>query len=79
MSPYHAALYWRFLYEKCSGMQNGLEDAVAGMDVIRRALVTLYSEEFTGVGSSTDVVTQMPALLDEVLKDSFCPFKTHKG
>jgi hypothetical protein len=47
------------------------------MDVIRRALVTLYSEEFVGVASSTDVVTQMPALMDEVFKDSLCPFTTH--
>ena len=22
----HAALYWRFLYEQCGGMKNGVED-----------------------------------------------------
>jgi hypothetical protein len=78
MSPYHAALYWRFLYEQCGGMANGLEDPAKGMGVIRRALISLYSGDIVDIISSTDPVGEMPKLMDEVLKDSLCPFKTHR-
>jgi hypothetical protein len=78
MSPYHTALYWRFLYEKCGGMENGLEDARAGMDVIRRVFITLYSLDLVGINSTTDLIRSIPTIMDEVLKDSLCPFKTHR-
>jgi hypothetical protein len=78
MSPYHAAIYWRFLYEQYGGMGNGVKDPAAGMDVIRRALLALSSKDVAGSGAPTAFVLATPALMDEVLKDSLCPFKTHR-
>jgi hypothetical protein len=78
MSPYHTALYWRFLYEQCGGMTNGLEDAAAGMDVIRRVFTTLYSSDLVDINSTTDLIGSIPKIMDNALKDSLCPFKTHR-
>ena len=42
MTPYHSAIYWRFLYEQCGGMSGDNEDPHAGMQVVRRVLDVLY-------------------------------------
>jgi hypothetical protein len=78
MSPYHTALYWRFLYEQCGGKTNGREDTAAGMDVIRRVFTTLYSTDMVDINSTTDLIGSIPKIMDEALKDSLCPFKTHR-
>ena len=77
MNPYHAAIYWRFLYEQCGGMKDGLEDPSAGMEVIRRTLTTLYSGEVVDIRSSSDLVGGLPRIMDRVFAVSPCPFKTH--
>jgi hypothetical protein len=78
VSPYHQALYWRFLYEKCGGMEDGRENVAAGMDVIRSAFNALYSADAVGVNSTTDLIQSITSIMDGVLKDSQCPFKTHQ-
>jgi hypothetical protein len=78
MGPYHTALYWRFLYEQCGGMKNGIEDAAAGMDVIRRALMTLYSKDIVDISASTDLVGKMAQIMNRALKGSSCPFQSHQ-
>jgi hypothetical protein len=78
MNPYQAALYWRFLYESCGGMKAGLEDPAAGMDIIRRVLNDLYSKEIVDIHTSSDLVAGMPAIMDQALADSACPFSTYE-
>jgi hypothetical protein len=78
MNAYHAAAYWRFLYEQCGGLAGGLEDPASGMEVIRRALVTLYSGEIVDTGSSTDLVKSMPAIMDRTLEGVSCRFRTYE-
>ncbi len=73
----NAALYWRFLYEQCGGMQDGREDPSAGMAVVRRTLSTLYSKEVVDIASSTDLLVGLPRIMDGTLaKSSSCPFRT---
>jgi hypothetical protein len=78
LAPRKAAIYWRFLYEQCGGMHDGVEDPAVGMQVIRRALVTLYSSEVVDVRSSTDLVGALPAVMDRALAGSSCPFQTYE-
>jgi hypothetical protein len=81
MSPYRAAAYWRFLYEQCGGMTNGVQDPAAGMRIIRRTLTELYSKETVDISSSTDLVKKMPEIMDRVLASpeaSSCPFRTYE-
>ena len=78
MNPYHAAMYWRFLYEQCGGMQNGVDDPAAGMQVIKRTLTTLYSRNIVDIDSSSDVVGKIPEVVDRALEGSTCPFRTHQ-
>jgi hypothetical protein len=81
MTPYHAAIYWRFLYEQCGGMENGTEDPAAGMRVVREALEVLYSEAIVDTRSSTDLVGTLPAVMDQVLSGreaALCPFETFR-
>jgi hypothetical protein len=78
MSPYHTAIYWRFLYEQCGGMQNGIEDPAAGMRVIRQALMALYSGNAVDIGSSTDLVGTLPEIMEQALSGSACPFVTYE-
>jgi hypothetical protein len=78
MSPYRAAIYWRFLYERCGGMKDGVEDSGAGMEVIRRALTELYSGKAIDISSSTDLVGTVPEIMDRVLEGSSCLFKTYE-
>jgi len=73
ISPYHAAIYWRFLYEQCGGMNAGHEDPAAGMWIIRNALVSLY-QIAEGQASLED---WLPLILDRALTGSTCPFQTY--
>lgn len=76
MTPYHAAIYWRFLYEKCGG----LEEPRTGMDLIQRTLGMLYSRKIVDIWSSTDLAGQLPAIMDAVLSSpqaASCPFRTY--
>ena len=76
MNPYHATLYWRFLYEQCGG----LNDPAAGMDVIRRALAALYDKQVIDIGLSMDLVGALPRIMDQTLAQAgaACPFKTYR-
>jgi hypothetical protein len=76
--PYSAALYWRFLYEQCGGMQAGVEDPAAGMQIVRRALTVLYSGEVVDVDASTDLLGATPEVLDRALAGSTCPFQSYE-
>jgi hypothetical protein len=78
MSPYHAAIYWRFLYEQCGGMKDGVKDPAAGMQVIRRTLMALYTGDIVDISSSTDLVGKVPEIMDRALEGSSCPFKTYE-
>lgn len=76
--PYHLAIYWRFLYESCGGIKNGIEDPATGMQVIRHTLETLYKGEVVNVSSSTDVTEALPRILDIALKATpSCTFRTY--
>ena len=68
VSPYSAAIYWRFLYEQCGGM-----------DVVRGALITLYSGEIVDLDTSTQLITHLPAIMDQALDRGACPFETYEG
>jgi hypothetical protein len=79
MDPYRAALYWRFLYESCGGMSQGVEDPAAGMQVIREALVALYSGAAVDIRTSTELVERLPAVMDLALSRSpGCPFRSYE-
>jgi hypothetical protein len=78
MSPYHAAIYYRFLYEQCGGMRDGVEDPGAGMQVVRNTLIALYSGDIVDIHSSNDLIGAIPAIIDRALEGSACPFKTHE-
>jgi hypothetical protein len=81
MSPYRAALYWRFLYEQCGGMRDGIEDPAAGMRVIRQLLEVLYAPAVAHSGPSSDLKERLPAVVDHVLGGSAaesCPFQTFR-
>ncbi|HSF83392.1 MAG TPA: hypothetical protein VLA49_19295 [Anaerolineales bacterium] len=78
LSPYQAVFYWRFLYEKCGGMQAGIEHPDAGMQVIRRVLETLYSQDVVDISASTDLVNSLPEIMDRVLLNTpACPFRNY--
>ena len=77
--PYHTALYWRYLYEQCGGINNGVEDPAAGMQVIRQVLETLYSAKIADINASTSAVDDLPRILDVALyKTATCPFKSYE-
>jgi hypothetical protein len=78
MSPYHAAIYWRFLYEHCGGMADGIEEPARGMEVIRRALNALYAKDTMEISASTDLVREMPTIMDRALGGSGCPFQSYE-
>jgi len=75
VDPYYAALYWRFLFEHCDGMQ----DPSAGMGIIRRALAILYAREVVDITASADLVWTTPEVLDRALAGSTCPFQSYKA
>jgi hypothetical protein len=74
LAPHKAALYWRYLYEGCATEQN----PNAGMRVVRRALLALYSGEIVDIDASTDLVEALPAVMDRALAGSSCPFQTYR-
>lgn len=76
--PYYAAVYWRFLYEQCGGMRDGVENPAAGMDIIRRVLAVLYSGEVVNIRAATDLVRYLPAVMDRALEGSACPFQAYE-
>lgn len=79
IDPYHAALYWRFLYEKCGGMVQGKENPVQGMQIIRNALNVLYSRKIVDIQASADIVSHLPAIMDEAIQNTpSCPFQNYK-
>lgn len=78
MFPYRAAIYWRFLYEKCGGMNNGNENPAAGMVVIRDTLMILYNKSVIDIQTSADLLNYLPVILDRTLESSRCPFKTYR-
>jgi hypothetical protein len=78
MNVYHAAAYWRFLYEQCGGVTDGIEDPAAGMLVIQRALMALYAGEIVDIDASTDLVERMPEIMDQALAGSSCAFRTYR-
>ena len=78
MEFHHASLYWRFLYEQCGGMKEGVEDPTAGMRIIKRTLNVLYSKEIIDIDSSSNLNTAVPAVMDKALEGSGCPFKTYE-
>jgi hypothetical protein len=77
LNPYDAAIYWRFLYEQCGGMQGGVEDPATGMQIIRRMLEALYSGESVDISASTDLARGLPKVMDQALRGSACPFQTY--
>lgn len=79
MDPYRGAFYWRFLYESCGGMNQGVEEPATGMQVIREVLVALYSGEVVDIRTSTDLVEELPAVMDLALSRSpNCPFRSFR-
>jgi hypothetical protein len=81
VTPYHAAIYWRFLYEQCGGMKDGIEDPAAGMRVIRRVLEELYANAARHSIQPRDLAHTLPAIMDHVLNDPaarLCPFRTFR-
>jgi hypothetical protein len=67
MDAYSPAVYWRFLYERCGDMR-----------VVREALATLYSGEVVDIQTSTDIVGNLPAIMDRALAGASCPFTTYR-
>jgi hypothetical protein len=76
-NPYDTAIYWRFLYEQCGGMQGGVEDPSAGMRIIQRTLQALYSGERVDISASTDLADGLPRIMDQALQGSACSFQTY--
>lgn len=75
--PYHTALYWRFLYEKCGGISNGIENPATGMRIIRHVLETLYSGQIANINTSASSIEALPAIMDVALhKTPSCEFNT---
>jgi hypothetical protein len=77
MRPYHAAMYWRFLYESCGGLQGGLEAPSQGMALVRSILETLYSGQVVDIQASNDLVTGIASVMDKALAGSKCPFQSY--
>jgi hypothetical protein len=69
--------YWRFLYEACGGMADGVENPAAGMTVVRNTLSTLYGGQTVDITSSADLLNGLPKVMDRVLAETpSCPFRT---
>jgi hypothetical protein len=77
--PYYTALYWRFLYENCSGITSGGDDPATGMKIIRHALETLYKGEIVQISNATDVAGAFPLILDRALQSTpSCVFHSYE-
>jgi hypothetical protein len=67
MEGISTAIYWRFLYEQCGGLE-----------VIRQALITLYSGEIVNINETADMVSWLPEILNQTLANASCPFTTYQ-
>ena len=77
-NPYNFAIYWRFLYESCGGIQNETEDPATGMKVIRHVLESLYKGEIVNINESTDVTAALPRIIDAALQATpTCAFHSY--
>ncbi|MEA3440914.1 MAG: hypothetical protein U9R58_11595 [Chloroflexota bacterium] len=78
-SPYNFAVYWRFLYERCGGINQEGEDPASGMLVIRNTLEVLYSADIVDISNSKALVPTLPDLMDKVFDATpKCPFRSHE-
>jgi len=59
-------------------MKGSVEDPLAGMRIIRRTLNGLYSKEIIDIDSTSDTKAAVPAVMDQVLEGSTCPFNTYQ-
>jgi hypothetical protein len=48
------------------------------MDVISRALNTLYTKDIADITVSTDLIREMPTIMDRALEGSACPFQSYE-
>jgi len=79
INPYHASIYWRFLYEQCGGMTSGNENPKAGMQIIRNVLNVLYSKEIIDTQTSTKLVESLPGIMNEAFQlTENCPFENYE-
>ena len=79
IDPYHAVLYWRFLYEKCGGMVQNKEDSFQGMQIIHNTLSVLYSKEVVDIQASSELVENLPSIMDlAIQKTGSCPFENYR-
>ncbi|MGW8224832.1 MAG: hypothetical protein ACWGOY_03825 [Anaerolineales bacterium] len=79
INPYHAAIYWRYLYEQCGGMSLGGENPQDGMQIIRNVLSVLYSKTLVDSQSSVDLVEHLPAIMDAAIQETpTCPFTNYR-
>ncbi len=79
INPYRAALFWRFLFEKCGGIVDGVEDPSAGMQIIRKTLERLYRQETRGMKFKNRLSENLPFVLDEALRETpACPFRSYE-
>ena len=77
--PYHTALYWRFLYENCGGINPEGEDSFTGMQVIRHVLETLYKGVVVDINYSTDTAMAFPLIIDRALQATpSCRFASYE-
>ena len=73
--PYHTVMYWRFLYEKCGGLEN----TATGMGVIRTVLETLYNGEVVNIHNVINPIEALPQVMDRALaQSSSCPFHSYE-
>lgn len=77
--PYQTAIYWRFLYEHCGGLDHGRDNPAAGMRVIRKSLETLYQGDVVDINSSADLAGALPHVLDTAVKNTpSCEFDSYE-
>jgi hypothetical protein len=76
INPYNTTLYWRFIYEQCSGPQG---DPEIGMQVVRQTLNNLYASDDLERVSKEELVEAFPNLMNKVFsKVAWCPFRTYQ-
>lgn len=49
-----------------------------GVDVVREALITLYSGEIVALDTSTQFLTYLPTIMEQALARGSCPFETYE-
>jgi hypothetical protein len=79
IEPYHAVLYWRYLYEQCGGLSREGENPQRGWQVILNALTALYSCEIVDLRASADLVKYLPGIMDAAIQQArSCPFEDYQ-